>query len=111
MSIKVIGFSLPSPNKPRSVLATARIEITCDSIHKITLDDLRVLRNGQSEVWLGMPSLKNAHGAYFPIVEFSPKLKRDIEDVVLEAYEKWALGQPAQDQRTDSTAQKVEGAR
>jgi len=93
MSVKIISFSLPSPNKPRSVLATARVEITCDSVHKITLDDLRVLRNGQSEVWLGMPSLKNAHGAYFPIVEFSPKLKRDIEDAVLEAFEKWSLGQ------------------
>jgi DNA-binding cell septation regulator SpoVG len=93
MDIRVISFSFPAPNKPRSVLATARVEITCDPVHKITLDDLRVLRNGQSEVWLGMPSLKNAHGAYFPIVEFSPRLKRDIEDAVLEAFEKWSPGQ------------------
>jgi DNA-binding cell septation regulator SpoVG len=90
MDIRVVSFSAPSPNKPRSVLATARVEITCDPAYRITLDDLRVLRNGQSEIWLGMPSLKNAHGAYFPIVEFSPRLRRDIENAVLEAYEKRA---------------------
>jgi DNA-binding cell septation regulator SpoVG len=103
MDINVVSFSLPSPKLPRSVLATARVEITCDSVHKITLDDLRILQNSRSELWIAMPSQKNAQGVYIQTVELSSQLKRMLTDVLIPAYEKWSLGQTAQS--PDSTVQ------
>ena len=90
MQIKVLSFS-HSP-KP-SVLATARIELTVEG-DSITVDDARVLRNKQGQLWLAMPSysVPSSNGRsydYLPAVILSTKLKRDVEDAVLPAFEAW----------------------
>jgi DNA-binding cell septation regulator SpoVG len=95
MQISAPNFSHPPITRPRSVLALARVTLVFDN-HQITLDDLRVIQNRQGELWIAMPSMKDAHGSYQPILEFSPDLKRAITEKILPAYRQWALGAKAQ---------------
>lgn len=79
------------------ILAVAAVEITFDPEHKIKISDLRVLRNGQGELWIGMPSRAVTSNSvrrydYVPIVVCSPKLKRQIEDAVFAAFERFSAG-------------------
>jgi DNA-binding cell septation regulator SpoVG len=100
MQVQAVKFSHPPITRPRSVLALARITLVFDN-HQITLDDLRVVQNRQGELWIAMPSMKDAHGSYQPIVEFSSELKRLVTAKILPAYEQWSLrasAQPAQTQ-------------
>jgi DNA-binding cell septation regulator SpoVG len=90
MNIKVLGFS---PSLKPSVLATARIELTVEG-ESITIDDARVLRNKQGQLWLAMPSysvpMNGGRGYdYLPAVILSTALKRAIEDAVLQGFEEW----------------------
>jgi DNA-binding cell septation regulator SpoVG len=96
MQIKVLSFSR-SP-KP-SVLATVRIELTVEG-DSIIIDDARVLRNKHGQLWLAMPSysVPSNNGRsydYLPAVILSTKLKRDVEDAVLPAFEQWERVQAA----------------
>src|SRR5712691_5448586 len=75
MTVHIVRFVHPPITRPRSVLALAKITVAFDN-HQITLDDLRVVQNRQGELWIAMPSMKDASGSYQPIVEFSPELKR-----------------------------------
>jgi len=91
MQIKVLAFSRSV--KP-AVLATVRIELATDSGETVTIDDARVLRNKHGQLWLAMPSYSvPGNGGrsydYLPAVILSTKLKRDVEDAVLPAFEKW----------------------
>lgn len=103
MQVHVVKFSHPPITRPRSVLALAKITLAFDN-HQVTFDDLRVVQNRQGELWIAMPSMKDAQGSYQPIVEFSPELKRVITDNILPAYRQWSLGakaQPAQSVEAD----------
>ncbi len=91
MQIKVLNFS--SNSKPQ-VLASVRIELLFEGAgDSIIVDDARVLRNRHGQLWLAMPSYSiPANGKtydYLPAVILSAKLKREVEDVVLPAYEDW----------------------
>jgi len=91
MLVKVLAFSR-SP-KP-SVLASARIELAADTGDSIIIDYARVLRNKHGQLWLSMPSYSvPATGGrayeYLPAVILSTKLKREVEDAVLPAFEDW----------------------
>jgi hypothetical protein len=91
MQTKILAFSRSA--KP-AVLATVRIELTADSGDSITIDDARVLKNRHGQLWLAMPcySIAATGGRgydYLPAVILSMKLKRDVEDVVLPAFEVW----------------------
>lgn len=98
MQIHVIKFTHPPITRPRSVLALAKITLVFDH-HQITLDDLRVVQNRQGELWIAMPTMKDANGSYQPIVEFSSELKQLIPTKILPAYRQWALGASAQSAR------------
>ena len=95
MTVHVIRFVHPPITRPRSVLALAKITIAFDN-HQIALDDLRVVQNRQGELWIAMPSMKDANGSYQPIVELSPELKRLITERILPAYRQWFLGASTQ---------------
>ena len=99
MTVHVIRFAHPPITRPRSVLALAKITLVFDN-HQITLDDLRIVQNRQDELWIAMPSMKDASGSYQPIVEFSPELKRLITEKILPSYKQWALGTSAQPAQT-----------
>jgi DNA-binding cell septation regulator SpoVG len=92
MQVKVLAFSR-SP-KP-AVLASVRVEVAAeDGGDSIVIDDARVLRNKHGQLWLAMPSysVPSANGRsydYLPAVILSTKLKRDVEDAVLPAFEAW----------------------
>jgi hypothetical protein len=91
MQIKVLAFS--RSGKP-AVLACVRLELALDGGESITIDDARVLRNKHGQLWLAMPSYSiPANGGrsydYLPAVTLSTKLKRDLEDTVLPAFEVW----------------------
>jgi DNA-binding cell septation regulator SpoVG len=89
MEIRIVRF-VPAPlSRPRSVLALARITLAFEN-HQVTLDDLRLIQNRQNELWIGMPSMKDANGVYQPIIEFTPELKRQIDAKILPAYREWA---------------------
>lgn len=100
MQVHVVRFIHPPITRPRSVLALAKINVVFDN-HQITLDDLRVVQNRQGELWIAMPSMKDAQGSYQPILEFSPELKRAITDKILPAYRQWSLGASAQEVSRD----------
>ena len=91
MQIKVLAFTRSS--KP-AVLASVRLELSTDTGECITIDDARVLRNKHGQLWLAMPSysVPGAGGRsydYLPAVIVSTKLKREVEDAVLPAFEAW----------------------
>ena len=92
MQIKVL--SLTRSPKP-TVLASVRVELAIEnSGDSITIDDARVLRNKHGQLWLAMPSYSvPASGGrgydYLPAVILNTSLKRELEDVVLPAYEAW----------------------
>jgi len=94
MQITVLGFSEPRLNLPRNTVSIASVAITLDG-HTITVTDLRVIAKNQA-FWIGMPSVKNVQGVWGPVVQLSASLKRSVEAAVLEAYEKWSLGQRAE---------------
>ena len=90
MQVKVLAFSRSS--KP-AVLASVRLELALGG-DSITIDDARVLRNKHGQLWLAMPSYSvPADGGrsydYLPAVVLSTKLKREVEDAVLPAFEAW----------------------
>ena len=86
MQITVLGFSEPRLNLPRNTVSIASVAITLDG-HTITVTDLRVMAKNQT-FWIGMPSVKNVHGVWGPVVQLSSALKKQVEDAVLAAYEK-----------------------
>jgi DNA-binding cell septation regulator SpoVG len=95
MQVKVLGISRSS--KPR-VLASVRLEISVDGAgESVIVDDARVLRNKQGQLWVAMPSYSVQMGGgrydYQPAVTLSMGLKRAAEDAVLPAYEVWERGQ------------------
>jgi len=102
MQVKILSFSRrPKP----AVLATVRFELTAEgSSDSIILDDARVLRNKQGQLWLAMPNysfpMNGGRGYdYLPAIILSTGLKRAVEDAVLPAFESWEREQnqsPAQ---------------
>lgn len=97
MLVKVLSLSRSS--KP-AVLASVRVELTADGGDSITIDDARVLRNKHGQLWLAMPSYSvPSNGGrsydYLPAVVLSTRLKRDVEDAVLPAFEAWEREQQA----------------
>ena len=98
MNVKVLSFSRVS--KP-AVLGSVRIELTIEgSVDSVTVDDARVLRNKHRQLWLAMPSYSspasNGHSYdYLPAIILSAKLKREVEDAVLPAFEAWEHEQSA----------------
>jgi len=88
VNVKVVQFSR-SP-KP-SLLATAKVELTFGS-HSIVVDEVRVLRNRNSQIWIAMPahSVPGSGRAfeYAPSVVLSRSLFREVEDLVIVGYEK-----------------------
>jgi DNA-binding cell septation regulator SpoVG len=98
MLVKVLSFSRSS--KP-AVLALVRLELAAEGAgDSIVIDDARVLRNKHGQLWLAMPSYSvPANGGrsydYLPAVILSTKLKRDVEDAVLPAFEALERAQTA----------------
>lgn len=91
MELRVKGLQ---PGRKSSILAHATIELTDGDGDSITIDDLRLLRNRQGQLWVAMPSYSvqepSAAGrsfTYIPTVVLSRELQRRIEDSVLEAFE------------------------
>lgn len=83
----------PAPADKPSILAVAQVELGFDD-HAVTIDDFRVLRNRQSELWVSTPtrSVRSSSFSrdyqYVPVVTLSRILKRMVEDAVLAAYER-----------------------
>jgi len=97
MHVKILSLS---PSSKPQVLASARLELSVEGTgDAIIVDDARVLRNRHGQLWLAMPSYSvpaNGKGYdYLPAVIFSTKLKREVEDVVLPAFEAWEREQAA----------------
>jgi hypothetical protein len=91
MEIKVLGFR--PTNKP-AVLASVRIELVTETGDAITIDDARVLRNRNQQLWLAMPAYSTPTTSrsgydYLPAVLLSTGLRRAVEDAVLAGFEKW----------------------
>jgi hypothetical protein len=97
MQAKLVNFSASS--KPQ-VLASVRIELTAEETSDtIIINDARVLRNRHGQLWLAMPAYSvPASGRgydYLPAIILSTKLKREVEDIVLPAFEAWERQQTA----------------
>jgi hypothetical protein len=91
MQIKVLSCTRSS--KP-AVLASVRFELTTYNGESVIIDDARVFRNKHGQLWVAMPSYSvPANGGrsydYLPAVILSTKLKREVEDAVLPAFEVW----------------------
>jgi DNA-binding cell septation regulator SpoVG len=100
MQIKVLAFS-SSPKL--SVLASVRIELVAETGDSITVDDARILKNRNGQLWLAMPSysMPTSGGRgydYAPALVLSTALKRAVEDAVLPAFEVWERDQRVRSQ-------------
>ena len=94
LSSPVRGVTVsPAPADKPSLLAVAQVELGFDD-HAVAIDDFRVLRNRQGELWVSTPmrSVRSASSSrdyqYVPVVTLSRILKRMVEDAVLAAYER-----------------------
>jgi len=91
MEVRVVSITPPTKN---AAVATAKVELRFGNEEKITLADLRVLKNQHSELWIGFPT-RNINGTYVQLVFASLRVKMQIDAAVLEAYRKW-VGQARQ---------------
>ena len=93
MNVELLSLSQRDSNHPEHILAVAVVRLKFDNDSTLTVSDLRVLRNrGTGQLWVAPPT-RFGNGERTPIVLGSKLIQRKIEDVVLEAYEKWSLGQ------------------
>jgi hypothetical protein len=91
MEIRVLSLS---PSSKPAVLASVKFELITENGDSITVDDARVLKNRNGQLWLAMPcySLPTSGGRgydYLPAIVLSTSLKRSVEDAVLPAFEVW----------------------
>lgn len=78
------------PPRKASCIANAKVTLSDDAGSSIVIDDLRVIRNAQGQLWVAPPTYSTAQGKaweYFPTVTFDRALRRQVEDAVLAAYE------------------------
>src|SRR5438132_546967 len=93
--MKVNVLEVTSPRK-QSALASVKVELADAEGNVITIDDLRVLRNRQNQVWVAIPTYSVPEGKSFryePTVVFSRELRSQVEDAALAAYQRWAAEQ------------------
>jgi DNA-binding cell septation regulator SpoVG len=82
----------PAPPDKSSILAVAQVELGFDE-HTVTIEDVRVLRNRQGELWVSLPTRSvralssSREYQYLPVVTLSRLLKRQVEDAVLAEYQ------------------------
>jgi DNA-binding cell septation regulator SpoVG len=78
-------------------LADATVELWDETGDSLIISDIRILQNRQGQAWVAMPSRSVSDGGrsyqYVPLVEASRRLRRNIEDAVLAAFEKWEPSQ------------------
>jgi DNA-binding cell septation regulator SpoVG len=87
------------PSRRDNVLAEATVEIDIVEpgvVESITIDDIRILSNRHAELWVAMPSFSVSLSAdgirryeYRPTVTLSRQLQRELQDVVLAAFDQW----------------------
>lgn len=78
------------PPRKANVLANVKVELSDSDGSTIVIDDNRILRNREGNLWLAQPTFAVADGRawkYFPVVSISRELRRQIEDAAIRAYE------------------------
>lgn len=88
--MKVLEVSSP---RKQSALACVKVELADAEGNVVTIDDLRILRNRQSQLWVALPTYSVPDGKSFrheQTVLLSRELKRQVEDACLQAYDRWA---------------------
>ena len=91
--MEVTAVEIYQPRKS-SCLASARVQLTGDAGLQIMIDDLRILQNKSNVLWVALPTYSLPAGrsyTYEPTVTLSSQIKRQVDDAVLAAYEKWAV--------------------
>lgn len=95
-------------HKPSSALAVASVEITLfngDQIDKIVISDLTVVRDADTDIlWVAFPGQRKPDGRWTKIVTTSTRLRRKIEDAVLDAFDRWCNAQPSNCAGTSASA-------
>jgi DNA-binding cell septation regulator SpoVG len=90
MNVKV--KSIEASTKPHR-LADAIVELADADGDSLIISDIRILQNRQGQVWVAMPSRSVTDGGrsfqYIPQVELNRRLQRQIEDIVLAAFQEW----------------------
>ncbi len=99
MQINVTSIGPTQGQRKSSVLAVATAEITLfngDQIDKIVISDLQVIKDADADIlWVAFPGQRKSDGRWAKIVSTSTRLRRRIEDAVLEAYDRWCNAQPS----------------
>lgn len=83
------SISISPPRKP-SYLASVKIELEFDSGETLILDDLRVLRNSQNQLWVGFPTYSIQQGRgweYKQTATFDRNTAQQIANRVLDEFE------------------------
>ena len=99
--------SIASTTQPKA-LAKANVEIVLhngDQIDRLTFTDLQIRRqpNAIDDVlFVAFPATRQADGKWLHLVSASTRLRRKIEDAVLEAYDRWCDAEPANCSDTQS---------
>jgi DNA-binding cell septation regulator SpoVG len=86
-SIEVLAIG---PPRKSSYLAESSVKITLEDGESFVIADLRIIRNKNTQLWVAMPTYSIKDGAawkYLASIELSRRLRRQLEDVVIAAYE------------------------
>jgi DNA-binding cell septation regulator SpoVG len=90
MNVKV---KLIEASKKPHRLADAIVELADSDGDSLIISDIRILQNRQGQIWVAMPSRSVTDGGrsfqYIPQVELNRRLQRQIEDIVLAAFQEW----------------------
>lgn len=91
--MEVRSVSITKPLKPDARLAEAVVTLTDSAgTEEIIISDCRILRNKNEQLWVSLPTRAIKDGrnwSYQHVVQASRRLRLEIEDAVLSAYEKW----------------------
>lgn len=86
---KSIKFRVGDPQILRSPTRRANVEVTFNDAVSVTLGVLKSKREGGSPYWVGYPGKRGEDGKYMnQIVITNPKLKKAVEEAVIERFER-----------------------
>jgi DNA-binding cell septation regulator SpoVG len=96
----LINVSFVGPSSQSKALAKANVEIVLhngDQIDRFTFSDLQIRRQPNAVddlLFVAFPASRQADGKWMHLISASTRLRRKIEDAVLEAYDRWCDAQP-----------------
>lgn len=110
MQLKLLSLDPPDSKHPANTLAVATVEFIFGAGETLIVNDYRVVKNSRpGPDWVAPPTRWGDASKPTPIVTTSRRTLHQIEDLILDAYEKQQVAQLKADD--DASSPLTDGAR